>query len=177
MKNAFFILSTLLVMGFASSAYAEKVSLDLKPIKNLQLFKDTDGDGVPDFRDKDVDGNGIADAFGSLSPADLSHLFNMDLDDFADMTEEEMEEYLEGLLGEDDHENDDTDTSSVDTDGDGTIDEEDADDDNDGIPDDEDADDDGDGILDIFEKLNKLIRSIMNSRAKTQKNVIKNFKI
>lgn len=185
MKNTFFILSALFIMvGFASSAYAEKAGTNLKPAQNLQLFKDTDGDGVPDFRDNDADGNGIADKykFETLSLFDL--LSEMNLADFLAMTEEElreaMEDYLDGL---DDEDYDDlwdeldewdseenkvgafqynpTILGGVDTDGDGIGDAVDRDDDNDGIPDDEDKDDDGDGILDIVERLLEMVQQLL----------------
>ncbi len=94
---------------------------------------DTDGDQLPDFLDRDSDGDGVEDG-GDAQPRDARRCRDADGDGCDDCTS-----------GKDDVKND-----GSDEDGDGQC-ARPADSDGDGVPDDDDLDDDGDGILDSQE--------------------------
>ena len=127
---------------------------------------DTDGDGVPDFRDNDDDGDGIPDHLDIDSnnngiPDDLEKDTDGDgIPDYLD--DDDDNDGIDDIYDDDDDGDGVLDVDEVywkDTDGDGIPDWEDDDDDNDGIPDSEDDDDDGDGIPDEQEDPNELRRA------------------
>ncbi len=110
------------------------------------LGTDTDGDGIPDFRDDDSDGDGIADSVEAGDTDLATPARDSDGDGTPDFRD----------LDSDDNGIPDSDESTADTDGDGRPDYADEDDDSDRVPDRVELmhggagiDTDGDGIVDF----------------------------